>query len=187
MTLGECRRLCGRNWDLNSLVIHRVINPMLTYGAVTWQTKTQQSTECIHCGSIHWSIAWYPKACFPGCHGDREKHFTAALEILVDLTPLQIYIQGEARAVTHRLVQGQPPINRWHGRDRQWLQSKIQHILGLLIDTLRPKYDIEKKFQVKLSRREDQRKVSPISLQVVWYTGALGWNRVLELASMVED
>lgn len=97
---------------------------------------------------------------------------TAALEVLLDLPPLHIFIQGEARSVVHRLMQGPTPISLQHGTEHQrlHLEMKADPILGMPTDTMVPRYNFNKNFQTVIPDREDWKDSPPISSQSIWYT-----------------
>ncbi|GJQ76027.1 hypothetical protein Trydic_g18080 [Trypoxylus dichotomus] len=63
---------------------------------------------------------------------------TAALEMAPNLESLHIYIQGEARLTSYRLMNGQVPIIRSHSADHQKLlkELKVGPITGRPTDTI---------------------------------------------------
>lgn len=75
-----------------------VIRPMITYGLVTWGVNGMQTIAIRQLQSIQ------RLACITG---DMETTPNAALEVLLNLPPLHIYLQGEVKTVLYRLKQGQ--------------------------------------------------------------------------------
>lgn len=78
---------------------------------------------------------------------------SAALDILLILPPRYIFMQSEARVVVHNLMQDQSPLKSLQWGNNQRLQKN--HLLGMPVGTVNPKYDFERSFQVRLPTRED--------------------------------
>ena len=169
MSLGRCRRMCGKNWGLNpkmTLWLYtRVVRPMITYGSVAWWTKTQQV------GTIRLLNNAQRLACL--CiTGALKTTPTAAIEVLLNLPPLHIFIQGEARSVMHRLIHNQQHVSKTHNADNRKLikELKTHNIMGQPIDATATRYSFHNKFNVIIPDREDWKKGVPIQAEAIWYT-----------------
>lgn len=169
ISLGRCRRLCGKNWGLNpkmTLWLYTaVVRPMIAYGAVVWWTKMLQtgsqrrmeSVQRLACLSVTGAMSTTP---------------TAALEVIVGLPPLQTHIIGVARSVTYRLMHTQKPINKMHGKEYQRLTKELEAdpILGMPGDAMVKRYNFQKKFTVTISDHEGWREGIPIQASSTWFT-----------------
>lgn len=167
--LGRCRRMCGKNWGLSpkmTLWLYtRVIRPMIAYGSIVWWPKTQQA------GAIRQLESIQRQACL--CvTGAMRTTPTAALEVLLNLPPLHIHIQGEARSVNHRLLQNQVSISQTHGTKYQRLidELKADPLTGMPGDAMVQRYSFEKKYTVIIPERESWKIGLPVKAGSIWYT-----------------
>lgn len=136
----------------------------------------------------YWAVAWWKKSCrweHPSDFVIQRLAFlclmeatrtvpTAALEVLLDLPPLYLQVQGEVRLVMHTLLQGQGPISKMHEGKVIWLCNKLQEdlFLGIPVDAMWPKYDYEKNVWVVLPHRKNWLNSPSIKANMVWwYTG----------------
>ena len=94
------RCICGKKWGLRTSMVHwlyaRVIRPSIFYGALVWWTKVMQKTTKIQLGRIQRMV------CLAITEAMRSTP-TAAMEVLLDLTPLDLLIMAEARMALYRL------------------------------------------------------------------------------------
>lgn len=99
-TFGQCRRAVGRKWGLRPSSVHwiytAVVRPSLSYGAVVWWQKAQQTT--VAAGFSH-----LQRLCLLAMTGAMSTTPTAALEALFAMPPLQLYVKACARAEIFRL------------------------------------------------------------------------------------
>jgi ribonuclease HI len=100
IALWQCRRAIGRTWGLRPKVIYwiytSVIRPILTYAAVLWWKRAQRASVIRKIGHLQ------RLACI--CiTGSMRSTPTSALEVLLLLPPLNIFIEREARQTIYRL------------------------------------------------------------------------------------
>jgi hypothetical protein len=95
-----CRRDCGRRWGLRPRVVYwlytSVVRPTITYASVVWWSGCDTARAKQLLGTIQ------RLACL-GIMGAMRITPTSAMEALVGLPPLDLVIQGEARASAHHL------------------------------------------------------------------------------------
>ena len=169
IALGRCRRMCGKNWGLNpkmTLWLYtRVIRPMVTYGSIVWWPKTQQV------GAIRLLSGIQRQACLSATGAMRTTP-TAAMQVLLNLPPLHIFVRAEARSVRYRLIQGQPPITQSHGAEHQRLVKELKEnpITGMPSDAMAIKYNFNKSYKIVIPDREDWKNGPPVRAETVWYT-----------------
>lgn len=102
---------------------------------------------------------------------------TSAVEALGCLPPLELVVEGEARATAHRLL-SHP--NRGHSSILVWLQQS-DAIFNMGVDVMRPAYNFEIKYMVTILTRDAG---TPVFKGLVWITDG-SKVRVRGLDSMV--
>ncbi|KAI5731976.1 hypothetical protein M8J77_019254 [Diaphorina citri] len=97
--MNTCRRAFGKIWGLNPKMVHwmytMITRPLITYGALVWP-KIEQVTAKAKLNRIQ------RQACL-GITGAMSTTPSLALDAILDLPPLDIYIKGMARAASYRL------------------------------------------------------------------------------------
>ena len=93
-TFAVVRCMCGKKWGLRPNVVHwlytRVIRLSIFHGALVWWPKVMQKTTKTQLGRIQ------RMACL-AIMGAMKSTPTAATEVLLNLTPLDLLIMAEAR------------------------------------------------------------------------------------------
>ncbi|XP_074027682.1 uncharacterized protein [Leptinotarsa decemlineata] len=138
---------------------------MIAYGSVVWWPKTQQA------GAIRRLSGIQRQACLAATGAMRTTP-TASLEVLLNLTPLHLYIQGEARSVISRLTRGQMPISMLHGKRYNELNKELENdpIMGMPSDDMLPQYSFGKNFKTIITGRGAWKGGPPINTEVACYT-----------------
>jgi hypothetical protein len=100
-TFAVVRRMYGKKWGLTPNMVHclytRVIRPSILHAAlVVWWPKVKEKTTKIQLGRIQ------RMACL-AITGAMKSTPTAAMEVLLNLTPLDLLITAEARMALYRL------------------------------------------------------------------------------------
>jgi ribonuclease HI len=100
IALWQCRRAIGKTWGLKPKVVYwiytSIVRPILTFAAILWWKKTTQQTVNRKIGSLQ------RLACL--CvTGSMRSTPTSALEALLSLPPLSIFIEKESRQAAYRL------------------------------------------------------------------------------------
>jgi len=99
-TFALVRRTCGRKWGLRLSMVHclysKVIRPFIFDGALVWWPKVTHKITKIQLGRIQ------RMACL-AITGAMKSNPTAAMEMLLNLTPLDLLIMAEARMALYRL------------------------------------------------------------------------------------
>ena len=95
-TVAVVRHTWGKKWGLRTNMVHwlytRVIRPSIFHGAFVWWSKAMQKTAKTQLGRIQ-RMACLAMKSTP----------TAAMEMLLNLTPLDPVIQAEAKLALYRL------------------------------------------------------------------------------------
>ena len=99
--LGMCRSAYGKTWGLKPKVMRwlysMMIRPIITYGSIAWWPRSQLTTYREELSKLQRT------ACL-AITGAFKTTPTAAMEKILDLTPLHIVIETEARLSLHRLA-----------------------------------------------------------------------------------
>ena len=169
MCLMRCRSLFGKTWGLKPQMVLwlyvAVIRPIVTYGAVVWWTKTQQTTTATRLNSLQ------RLACL--CiSGAMKSTPTAALEIILGITPLDIHIKTEARCSASRMNAN----GEWKQHPGKIGHTKITDIINdelleMQTDQMNAIYNFEKPFSIRCDS-DLWTKGIPASLAegLTWYT-----------------
>jgi ribonuclease HI len=154
LSLQQCRRIAGRRWGASPKVMRwiytSVVRPMLSYAAVVWWTRVElrvarvmlTHVQRVACLSITGALRTTP---------------TAALEALLDLTPLDLHIVGEAISTSVRLHQG----GRWKrlvdARHTLIRDRAVAEILPLSIpcDRVERRYSFQNNFETVIPGRSE--------------------------------
>jgi hypothetical protein len=150
-----CRRACGRKWGLRPRVVHwlftSVVKPSITYASLVWWPGCETARAKQVLGTIQ------RLACLVITEAMRTTP-TNAMEALVGLPPLNLVVQGEARASAHRLWS----LGSWSylhpnsGHSR--ILVRLQHsdpIFNMRVDVMRPTYNFKPRYRVTALTRED--------------------------------
>ena len=93
-TFAVVRCMCGKKWGLRPNVVHwlytRVIRLSIFHGALVWWPKVMQKTTKTQLGRIQ------RMSCLAIMEA-MKLTLTAAMEVLLNLTPLDVLIMAEAR------------------------------------------------------------------------------------------
>ena len=96
-----CRRMLGKNWGLQPKMMFwmytAIIRPMISYASVIWWGKVEQRTVKDRLGSLQRLACLCITGAMPSAP-------TGALETILDLTPLDIFICSTARISTYRMM-----------------------------------------------------------------------------------
>ena len=156
MAFGQCRRAIGRTWGLSPKSIHwlytSVIRPTLTYGAAVWWQKAQSKTVINNLNHLQ-------RLGLLAMTGAMSTTPTAALECLCGLTPLHIFIEGEARAEFFRLKTWghfETTSLRNLGHACLWSKMVVENpLFQAPSDCMVPKIVTDRKFSICFPHRND--------------------------------
>lgn len=100
ITFWQCKRMIGKKWGLSPKIILwlycAVIRPMITYGAVVWWPRTKLATASVKLQRLQRLACMATTGCMRTTP-------TAALEAMLGLPPLHLFIQQEATMTAVRL------------------------------------------------------------------------------------
>lgn len=153
--LWQCRRAFGNTWGLTPRVMHWlysvVVRPLVSYGAIVWWPRT-------HVLATQKLLDKFQRLPCLFITGATKTTPTAALEILLCLPPLGLFVQAEASRAIVRL-QG---YGLWKGVSIAYGHSKLQLSIldnfptrGMQYDMCLPQYCFEKKYLLHIPTRED--------------------------------
>ncbi|XP_050311838.1 uncharacterized protein LOC126747328 [Anthonomus grandis grandis] len=165
-----CRNLAGKNWGCSPKILRwmytKMVKPIITYGAVVWHDTTKLSTvrrkldkvQRLACVCITGAMKTCP---------------TAALEVIVNLAPLHLAVEGAAKRAMFRLAR-----DRTNSRDidqRAWVsQTRSIPLFDLPKDEITRECHFVRNFSTKIDSKSDWENGSVArSLKqntIKWYT-----------------
>lgn len=96
----QCNKMVGKTWGLNPKITlwlyNTVVRPALTYGAIVWWPKTNRKTTVT-------KLQKFQRTACKAATGCMKSAPTTALEALLGVTPLHLFIKQEAAVAAHRL------------------------------------------------------------------------------------
>ena len=101
--IGQSRRVVGRTWGLNPktmLWIYKtIVRPTLAYGALIWAPALERKTTAERMERVQ-------RAACLAITGAMKSTPTKAMEVALDLLPLDVFLQGEAMKAGYRVKVG---------------------------------------------------------------------------------
>ena len=174
IALWQCRRAIGKTWGLKPKVVYwiytSVVRPILTYAAVLWWKKTTQLSVNRKIGSLQ------RLACM--CvTGSMRSTPTSALEALLMLPPLSIFIEKESRQAAYRLkcIGKLNRVTVGHSEIFSKVADEIPSTLALS-DKIEPINVFDRRFTVEFPSRTDwfdQKSILPPNSETFFTDGSL--------------
>jgi len=95
-----CRKIAGKSWGTSPRIISwlylMVVRPILTYGVIAWGDRARLSTTKVKLHKLQRMASICMKGAMRTCP-------TAALEVLMEVTPLHIVIEMKRKATLIRI------------------------------------------------------------------------------------
>ncbi len=170
--LMSARSFIGKTWGLRPLMVswlyRAVVRPQVTYAALVWWTKTQQATVKVVLNSLQRLAC----LCISGAFTSTS---TAALELLLNLSPLDLFIEQEARKFYYRLTKYSDFRLGSERTAHLSVMSPVarEPLLLMSSDAMIGEFLFAKPFTTNVGSRREWDKGSQISKwnsSVVWYT-----------------
>ncbi len=149
--LWQCRKAYGKSWGLSPKVLYwiytSVIRPILLYGSFLWSHTCNQKTiierlnkfQRIACKAI--TGAWHSAP-------------TAAIETLLNLTPLHILVETEAISTFNRLTRDPNTKVKNIGHSKTWFDSiQLLPDIHTIPDSIKSAYRFDGKFNLLIPSR----------------------------------
>lgn len=132
MAFGQCRRAFGSTWGLKPKYIHwiytTVVRPILAYGCLVWWQKGEVAKVVTQLNHLQ-------RMCLMALTGAFSSTPTAALESLLSIKPLHIYLKQEAQNCAYRLqavgLWRTIPVDRENSHTRIWKDLIQREIFAL--------------------------------------------------------
>ncbi|XP_063635033.1 uncharacterized protein LOC134805718 [Cydia splendana] len=165
--LAICCRLAGNRWGLKPKIAlwlyTSIVRPIVFYTSVAWYRKTTQKVTVTMLGSLQRT------ACVI-VTGAMSSSPTAALEAILNLPPLHLHLELEARSSMLRTAGARR--GNWLSQTLRLFKESVYDIpvLGMPVDTMSPKFCPLKLYSVELPKREDWS-----NSQIKWKEGSLRW------------
>jgi hypothetical protein len=149
-TFTVVRRMYGKRWGLRPSMLHwlytRVIRPSILYAALVWWPKVKQKSTKNQLGRIQ------RMACL-AITGAMKSTPTAAMEVLLNLTPLDLLIRAEARMALYTLnIIEQPNIPKTEAGMLNIWRKVGNPVLEMRSDHITPVYYYTKNYMVNINQ-----------------------------------
>lgn len=163
------RRAFSCTWGLNPAMVNwlytGVIRPSLVYGAGVWWPKVQQKTAVKHLTKVQRAVCL-------GITGAMKSTSTDALQAILNIPPIDLFVMGHARMTAYRL---QCEGNWFHSPSSR--HTKITNVIQLDVTEMIPDkmtviMDLEKPYEVEILQRDEWAQGEPEYLKhaLTWYT-----------------
>ncbi|XP_050684276.1 uncharacterized protein LOC126979109 [Leptidea sinapis] len=165
--LSSCSRLVGQKWGLKpnmALWLYTaIVRPLISYGSVVWCRKIAQKTVIAKLRSLQRTACAITT-------GDMTSTPGAALNALLNLPPLNLYLQKEARASMHRVMTHMR--TNWLSNSLRLFEQFVLRslVLDMVSDAMLPKFDFISNFSIEFPTREDW-----LNNRITWKKGSLKW------------
>jgi len=169
--LWTSRSMVSQTWGLQPKMVmwlyKMIVVPVISYASVVWWTKTNQITTQNRLSKIQRT------ACLL-ITGAMHSTPTAAMEVLLNLPPLHLIIQKEARITNYYMyISDKKEINKLY--DENLYRSMVREndiFKHEKIDKISAKYEFGKQFNIEIPTREDWElgRVSINEGAAKWYT-----------------
>ena len=161
ISLMQCRRAIGKTWGLKPRqafwIFTAIIRPILAYAAVIWISATNSNTLVERLQKVQRLACITITSAYPSTP-------TAALEKLLRIPPVNIFLKGEAYLATYRLERGDMWTRRRFigGRGKRFKShvdmnnegKSIIPILNMPRDSCTPYLQFDRKFSVQIEERD---------------------------------
>ncbi|XP_047987119.1 uncharacterized protein LOC125226977 [Leguminivora glycinivorella] len=165
--LAICCRLAGNRWGLKPKIAlwlyTAIVRPIVSYASVAWHKKTLQKVAVARLSSLQ-------RTACSIVTGAMSSSPTAALEALLNLSPLHLQLELEARSSILRIVATKR--GGWISQALRLFTESVLDIpvLGMPADTMPPQLCPQKLYSVEIPEREDWS-----NSQISWKEGSLRW------------
>lgn len=165
-----CRNALGRNWGLSPRAVWwiytAVVRPMLCHGCLVWWPRVELTTA----GKMLDKLQRLAALCITGAKASTP---TKALEVILSLPPLDLYIKSVAFKASERMVS-----YGWWERGTTSGHSKIRTLidepeLSMPKDTIKPELMLDDLFECIIPSRDEwlgERRNLPPTDGIVCYT-----------------
>ncbi|XP_059062726.1 uncharacterized protein LOC131855467 [Achroia grisella] len=160
----QCRKMLGNKWGITPKITlwlyTAVIRPMLVYGALVWWTRSKLTT------TVNKLRSFQRLACssITGCMKTTP---TTAIEIALNITPLDLFIQQEAAIAAIRLYH----LGLWgknhNSSHTHILNQAIEHepLIAAPCDRTQTYHSFNRKYQIQMKQEEqDQSAVNELRI-----------------------
>ena len=164
VTFWQCRRMIGKRWGLSPKIVlwlyRMVIRPMLCYGALVWWPRSRLAT-------VANKLQKFQRLACLAITGCMRTAPTKALEAMLGLPPLHLYIQQEAAASAIRLR-----------ALRLWRHSATAHtgilaeaftdcpLLEAINDRIPKQFIFDKRYKIQLYEDNSYEGLNPRDLRI---------------------
>ena len=167
----QCRTTFGKKWGLRPSVLYwmyrAIIRPILIYGCMVWAPQ-------VEVGVVRKKMDYVQRLACLSITGVMTSTPTAAMEILLSLTPLDLFVKQEAEMIVYRLYKG----GYWVAQDQNFGHASVLARLKrefreveMPEDSMQACFCFERNFETRLPQRSDwELGEPPVEADVSVYT-----------------
>lgn len=151
-----------------------IVRPMVSYAAFIWWPRCK-------IGAVQKQLGKIQRLALISITGAMKSTPTAALEALLNIEPLHIYVESMARATCIGLNQSALLIKSDYGHSSLWNQMiKEAPSLDMPFDSITPVYRFDNKFHLSFPTRESWKNGTAInnSNSLTWYSDGSRFNNL---------
>ena len=153
ISMYQLRRSVGKTWGITPKITWwmytAIIRPTITYAAVIWWSRAEQKTTSKKLEHIQRLACLY-------ITGAVRTAPTIALEIIIGLVPLPVYIKQEAVVSCHRMKTNSQWVQTCCGHTGIGNHLKVNSLLSKMrSDRVLPQYIFDKNYIVSIPSRDD--------------------------------
>jgi hypothetical protein len=143
-----------------------MVKSIISYAALIWWPRIKKKV----CGN---ELTQLQRTARVGIMGSFSTTPTAALKVTIGLTPLTLWIEGEARTSYFRICSFGNATQTGNTAHLNFIQDNVlENLFNMRTDTVIPRYSFAKKFTVTYPNRSEwkRRNIQSLSKGPVWYT-----------------
>ena len=174
-SLFVCKKIVGCKWGLKPKMMHwiytSIVRPGMSYGSQIWYKKCFM----MRCGRkvTHTKLQKVHRLALLMITGASKSSPTDALEAIINLAPLFLFIESEAIMENYRVeVSELPEVKKLVDLNIKQLHKETTVLNMTISDKLKTKYNTRKNYAIRIPAREEWNNEELITnvFDLVWYT-----------------
>lgn len=149
-SLWLCKQTIGKTWGLKPKMVlwiyKMIVRPSILFASVVWWPRVKLRT-------VQQQLSGVQRLACLAATGVMRTVPTAALETLLNLPPLHIQVEIEAKSVGYRIKQS----DLWKGGNTPHMRIdfETQPIFGMISDKMLPRYSFQNRFEIIIPTRQE--------------------------------
>lgn len=160
----QCRSAFGKSWGLRPIVLYwmyvAIVRPILCYGSMVWSHRTKT-------GAVNKKLTKVQRLACLSITGVMTSTPTAALEVLLSLSPISMFVREQAKLTVARLYRN----GHWEATGRNMGHAAIlvdlikrYREMEMPSDHMEAVFRFDKKFEVEIPNRLEWSRGTPVEV-----------------------